>query len=160
LADSGQRRRIEDAFAAQGISAGRLTLQGGSDRASHFAAYRKIDIALDTFPHSGGMTTLDAMWMGVPVVTWAGDTISSRLAAACLTALGLTDFVASTPEAYVDLAVAKATSLEALSRLRAGLRTRIAASEFGDSARYCRAVEAAYREMWRLWCSARASHAD
>jgi predicted O-linked N-acetylglucosamine transferase (SPINDLY family) len=159
LADTSQRKRLKDAFAAEGVSAGRLKLLVGSDRASHFAAYQKIDIALDPFPHGGGMTTLDALWMGIPVVTWAGQTISSRLAAASLTASGLTDFIANAPETYVDLAVAKATNVEALSRLRTNLRTQIAATEFGDCARYSRAVEAAYREMWQRWCSAHASHA-
>ena len=155
LEDLGQRARLEEAFAAEGIAVERLKLIGGSDRESHFMAYRKIDIALDPFPHSGGMTTLDCLWMGVPVVTWRGQTISSRLAAACLTASGLSDFIADSPESYVDLVVAKAAELEALSRLRSGLRTRISTSEFGNCLRYTSAVEAAYREMWQDWCAGR-----
>ena len=151
LTDAGQRTRLEGAFVTEGISAGRLKLLADSDRASHFAAYQKIDIALDPFPHGGGMTTLDALWMGIPVLTWAGQTISSRLAAASLSALGLTDFIANAPNSYVDLAVAKATNLEALCQLRTNLRTQIAASEFGDCVRYSRAVEAVYREIWQRW---------
>ena len=154
LADPDQRARIGAILAEQGITAERVKLLGPTDRAGHFAAYQEIDIALDPFPHGGGMTTLDALWMGVPVVTWSGRTISSRLAAASLTALGLTDFIAPDPETYVELAVAKATDVEALSRLRANLRKRVSDSAFGDCAQYTRAVEAAYREMWQRWCDA------
>jgi protein O-GlcNAc transferase len=153
LEDTGQRARITSAFETEGISGDRLTLLGASDRTSHFSAYQKIDIALDTFPHSGGMTTLDALWMGVPVVTWPGRTISSRLAAASLSALALTDFVAADAEIYVKLAVAKAGDLAALARLRAGLRAHIAGSVIGDPQHYARAVESVYREIWRRWCA-------
>ena len=66
--------------------------------------------------------------------------------------LGLTDFMADSPESYIELAIAKAGDLDSLSRLRAGLRARMATSEWGDGARYCRAVEAAYRGMWQRWC--------
>ena len=108
-----------------------------------------------TFPPSGGMTTLDALWMGVPVVTWLGGTISSRLAAASLTALRLTDFIASDRKTYVELAVAKAADLRGLGRTRADLRGHIASSAIGNPLRYARAVEAVYREMWRAWCANR-----
>ena len=153
FADSSQCARIRGILEEEGIAAERTKLLDPSDRDRHFTAYREIDIALDPFPHGGGMTTLDALWMGVPVVTWAGRTISSRLAAASLTALGLTDFVAPDLGAYVELAIAKATHLDTLSRLRASLRQRVADLAFGDPARYTRAVEAAYREMWRSWCA-------
>jgi protein O-GlcNAc transferase len=153
LDDHGQRERVKTAFAAEGIAGERLTLLGASDRVSHFSAYRKIDIALDSFPHGGGMTTLDALWMGVPVVTWSGRTVSSRLAAASLSALDLADFVAADAESYVKLAVAKAGDLAALTSLRASLRVRIAGSVIGDAQRYSRAVESVYREIWRQWCA-------
>ena len=100
------------------------------------------------------MTTLDALWMGVPVVTRPGRTISSRLAAASLTALGLTDFIANSPAGYVDLAVAKARDIAALARMRMGLRGLVANSAIGDPNRYARAIETAYRAMWRDWCAA------
>jgi predicted O-linked N-acetylglucosamine transferase (SPINDLY family) len=138
---------------ASGIAAERVTLRDRSGRMGHFADYQAIDIALDPFPHGGGMTTLDALWMGVPVVTFAGRTISSRLAAASLTALALEDFIAPDLEAYVALAVAKAADLPALARLRATLRARMAGAAIGDPKRYAQAVEAAYREIWRRWCA-------
>jgi len=155
LADPAQRTRIATAFETEGVSATTLTFLGGTDRISHFAAYNAIDIALDPFPHAGGMTTLDALWMGVPVVTWAGKTVSSRWAATSLAPLGLTDFIADGPESYVEIAIARAADLESLSRLRAGLRTRMATSDWGDAVRYCRSVEAAYLEIWQRWCSER-----
>jgi predicted O-linked N-acetylglucosamine transferase (SPINDLY family) len=150
-----QQAPILSILAAEGIAAERVTLLDQGDRASHFAAYQQIDIALDPFPHGGGMTTLDALWMGVPVITWPGRTISSRLAAATLTALGLAELIAPDLERYVALAIATAADLDALAGLRAGLRPRVANSAIGDPARYARAVEAAYREMWRRWCASR-----
>lgn len=153
LSDPDQKRRIIGCFGAEGVAAERLILLAASSRDDHFAAYQAVDIALDTFPHSGGMTTLDALSMGIPVVTWAGQSISSRLAASCLTALGLTDFIANDAAGYVELARAKSADIEAIGRLRAGLRDRLTTSEFGDGARYARAVESAYREMWKTWCS-------
>jgi protein O-GlcNAc transferase len=89
----------------------------------------------------------------VPVVTCVGSTIPSRLTAASLTALGLSDFVAPDLDAYVELAIAKARDFDALGRLRASLRERIAGSDFGDPVRYARVVEAAYRTMWQRWCA-------
>jgi len=131
----------------------RVTIVDQGDRAAHFAAYRDLDIALDPTPHGGGMTTLDALWMGVPVVTCPGRTISSRLAAASLTAAGLHDYIAPEPDHYVELAIAKASDLPALAELRMTLRARIAGTAFGDPVRYARAVEGQYRSMWRRWCA-------
>src|SRR5262249_26021410 len=89
LADPWQQGRIRELLEREGVAAERVTLLGLSSRAAHFAAYGEIDLALDPFPHGGAMTTMEALWMGVPVVTWTGSIISSRLAAATLTAIGL-----------------------------------------------------------------------
>lgn len=151
--DISHETRVRDILKSEGISGERVMTRMRVRRRQHFAAYDEIDIALDPFPHGGGMTTLDALWMGVPVVTWRGPTICSRLAAASLTALGLTDFIASDVESYVALAVAKANDLGALAKTRAGLRERVANSAIGNPERYARAVEAAYVEMWRDWCA-------
>jgi predicted O-linked N-acetylglucosamine transferase (SPINDLY family) len=154
LVDSGQQARLNAVLAENGVTSERIVLTGWRERSAHFAAYNEIDIALDPFPHGGGMTTLDALWMGVPVVTFTGCTISSRLAGASLSAVGLTDFIASDLEGYVALATAKARDLSALARLRACLRPRLKASAFGDPARYAATVEAAYRTMWQRWVTA------
>jgi protein O-GlcNAc transferase len=149
---ASQQEPILAALADEGVAPERVTILNQGSRAAHFEAYGDLDIALDPFPHSGGMTTLDALWMGVPVVTCPGRTISSRLAAANLTAAGLEDYIASNFDDYVELAVAKARDLRALAELRGTLRGRIANTEFGDPQRYARAVEKRYRAMWQLWC--------
>jgi protein O-GlcNAc transferase len=155
LALAHSRNSIAGALAEQGISADRVTLLGPVSRAAYFAAYGDIDIALDPFPHGGGMTTLEALWMGVTVVTAPDRTISSRLAAATLTAAQLTDFIASDHRQYVELAVKKARDLPPLAELRLSLRDRLADTEFGNPLRYARAVEKQYRAMWQRWCSTR-----
>jgi predicted O-linked N-acetylglucosamine transferase (SPINDLY family) len=153
LSDSTQRGRIVAVLRTHGVSPDRVTLLGWRDPTEQFETYRHIDLALDPFPHGGAMTTLEALWMGVPVVTCAGRTIPSRLSAASLTALDLSDFIAPDLETYVELAVAKARDLDALGRLRASLRERVTTSDFSDPVRYARAVEAVYRRMWRRWCA-------
>jgi protein O-GlcNAc transferase len=155
LGEPAQRDRVMALFVQNGVEPERVQLLGPSTRLGHFTGYNEIDIALDTFPHGGGMTTLDALWMGVPVVTAPGRTISSRLAAASLTAADLADFVAPDLDSYVELAVSKACNLPALAELRANLRARVESCEFGDPVRYARAVEAAYCDMWQRWCAER-----
>jgi predicted O-linked N-acetylglucosamine transferase (SPINDLY family) len=152
-----QRSAIVGTMAEEGISDDRVTLLGHVDRADHFALYREVDIALDPSPHGGGMTTLDALWMGVPVVTAPGRIPSSRIAAASLTAAGLSDFIAPDHQGFVQLATDKANDLASLAQLRAGLRDRVANTEFGDPVRYTRAVERHYRSMWRRWCEGQKS---
>ena len=85
--DSGQQARLSSVLMENGVAPECVLLTGWRERSAHFSAYNEIDIALDPFPHGGGMTTLDALWMGVPVVTFTGRTISSRLAAASLSGL-------------------------------------------------------------------------
>ncbi|MEO5375132.1 MAG: hypothetical protein H7840_12760 [Alphaproteobacteria bacterium] len=152
LQGEDQRRRIAEAFAAHGVAAERLTLLGASSHAEHLAAHARVDIALDPFPQNGGISTLEAIWMGVPVVTLAGSTPSGRNGAALNAALGLHRFVAATPEAYRDIAVAMAADRAGLADLRSSLRQRLATSPLCDHQRYTRAVEDAYRGLWRLWC--------
>jgi len=105
-----------------------------------------VDIALDTAPYSGGTTTCDALWMGVPVITEPGERSVSRSAASVLSTLGLADWIAA-PQEYVALAAGKANDAAGLARLRAGLRARMQASPLMDEAGFTRALEAAYRSM-------------
>jgi len=93
--------------------------------------------------------------MGAPVITMPSRTISSRLAAATLTALDLSEFIAADLESYVALACATASDFDKLARVRSTLRARLSNSQLGDAARYTRAVEGAYRKIWRSWCAAR-----
>lgn len=149
------QRRIRDAFEGHGIAAERIRFLGGSPRPDHVAAYRLVDLGLDPLPHGAGVTALDGLWMGVPLVTLCGERIPARMGASFLTTLGLTDFIATTPEDYVALAVGHAKNVARLADLRATLRGRMAASALGDHRAYCRAVESAYRAMWRRWCATR-----
>jgi predicted O-linked N-acetylglucosamine transferase (SPINDLY family) len=134
------------------VVAERLTILGATSRQEHLAAYAQVDVQLDTFPQSGGVTTLEGLTMGVPSVTLLGRGITGRISASFLTSLGLADLVAETPDAYVDVAVRLAGDLDRLSRERSTLRERLLASPVGDAQAYTRAVEQAYRTLWRAWC--------
>jgi len=149
------QRRIREALVAGGVAADRIDFRGGSPRNEHVAAYADVDLALDPFPHGAGVAGLDGLWMGVPMVTLCGERIPSRMGASFLTTLGLTEFIAATPEEYVTRAVRHATDLRRLAQVRAALRARLQASPLVDHRAYCRAVEEAYRVMWRCWCATR-----
>ena len=112
-----------------------------------------MDIALDTFPYHGTTTTCEAMWMGVPVVSLAGQRHVSRVGVSLLNNVGLPELVANTPEEYVRIAVDLANDLPRLQELRSTLRQRMEQSPLMDAPRFARNVEAAYRQMWRKWCA-------
>ena len=118
------------------------------------ATYNRIDVALDPFPYSGGLTTCEALWMGVPVVTCPGETFASRHSLSHLANVGLEELVAQGPEDYVARAVEWATHLDWLSELRQGLRARVAASPLCDGPRFATHLLAALRGVWREWCEA------
>ncbi len=149
--DSRNRENLRAGFADLGIDPERIVLEGFSSHEAHLGACGGIDLALDTFPQNGGITTWETLWMGVPVLAMAGNKPPSRISAAILHALGLDDWIAEDEEDYLRRAVASAADLTALARFRQGIRSRIAASAAGDPERYTLTVEAAYREMWRRW---------
>lgn len=154
LSRPGAAARLQRAFAAHGIAAERLALSAFiPDVAGHLAAYGEIDVALDPFPYNGTTTTIEALWMGVPVVTLRGARHSARVGASLLSQVGARDLVAETPADYVAKAVALADDRAALAGLRQQLRPRLLASPLCDCAGFTRALEAAYREMWRRWCA-------
>ena len=139
---------LRAAFLAHGIAAGRLDLRGGSRHRDLLAQYGDIDIALDPFPYTGGLTTCEALWMGVPVVTLAGVTFAGRHSTSHLSNVGLSDWVAADTGAYVAMAVARARDLTDLAGLRAGLRGRMAASPLCDGPRFGRALGEALQRAW------------
>lgn len=114
-----------------------------------------VDIALDTTPYSGGTTTCDALWMGVPVVALRGNHSISRSAASILSTAGLADWIASTPEDYVRLAAEFARNEALLAELRGSLRQKMRRSPIMDETAFVRDLEGAYRTMWRAWCAGR-----
>jgi predicted O-linked N-acetylglucosamine transferase (SPINDLY family) len=147
------REHVRGIFNAQGIEADRLDLQGWQrDRLSHLALYGEMDIALDTFPYNGTTTTCDAFWMGVPVITLAGQTHVSRVGLSLLSNVGLSETIATTTDEYIGLAIALAQDRDRLKTLRLGLRQRMRISPLMDAPGFARSVEAAYRQMWRNWC--------
>jgi protein O-GlcNAc transferase len=135
-------------FAAHGIGAQRLDLRGWQPAdADHLAAYRDIDVALDTFPYNGTTTTCEALWMGVPVLSFSGRGHAARVGASLLTSAGLPDWHAGSEADFRDLAVEAVSDTKSLAELRAGLRAQLSASRLCDGLTYARDVESAYRAM-------------
>ncbi len=151
--EGAARSRVLAHFAAGGIGSSRIEFTGKLSRADYLTLYRRIDIALDPFPYNGHMTTCDALWMGVPVVSLAGETPVSRGGLSLLTNAGLPELVAFKAEEYLRIARELAGDLPHLAALRAGLRTRLQASPLMDAARFTRGLENAFRTMWREWCA-------
>ena len=152
FAEEPTRNAFAERFARRGIPANRLIMVYTQPQTKTWAAYGEIDIALDPFPHNAGTTTIEALYMGVPVVSLADRPSVGRFGAMILGALGLDDWVMPTVEAYVDRAVAAAADLPALAKLRADLRPRFEASAMFDAPGLARAVEEGYLELWRDWC--------
>ncbi len=148
--------RHREALLAQfrdgGIAPDRIEFAERLAHALYLERYNDLDLALDPFPYNGGTTTMDALWMGVPVVTLAGRTAVGRGGVSILSNLGLPELIARTPEQYVARAVAMAGDLDRLAALRAGLRERMQSSPLLDGQGYAAAVEAAFRLMWKNWC--------
>lgn len=156
LSDPGTAAMLRARFAAAGIDPARLDLVGFiKDGAGHLAAYNRIDIALDPHPYNGTITTCDTLWMGAPLVTLAGGRHAARVGASLMTAIGLPDLVAATPDRYAAIAAELAGDLTRLMRLRMGMRERVRTSALCDEARFMRSLETAYRLMWRGWCDRR-----
>jgi len=153
------RRRTEADFAAAGIGPDRLELRGRSTHAETLAEYAGVDVALDPFPYGGGATSLDALWMGAPVVTLAQDRVASRQTLGFLTELGLEDLAATSEDQYVAIAKALAADPARRAELRRSLRPRMAASPLTDAQAFTPGLEQAYRQMWRRWCEGQAPEA-
>ncbi len=139
-------------LAAAGIDPGRVTLRGASDHRTHLSAYADVDIALDPFPYSGGLSTCEALWMGVPTVTLPGRSFASRHTLSHQENAGLSGWAAASKEQYVALAVARASDLDELATLRGGLRAQVAASPLCDAPRFGRSLGEALRNTWQAWC--------
>ncbi len=156
FADARLRADLDQRFARHGVDPTRVELEGPTHGMGAFLAnYNRIDIGLDPFPFNGTTTTLDALWMGVPVITLAGRTHAGRTGVSILSALGLPDLIAADETEYVRIAAALAANTPRRDELRRSLRARIAASALGDAPAFAARVDAALRGMWREWCAAR-----
>jgi len=149
LNDPSMRTMLAKRFAAHGIDAARLILEGESPRAELLAAYNRVDIALDPFPYPGGTTTIEALWMGVPVLTRRGDRFLSHVGESILHNAGLPQWIAGDDDGYVGKAVAFAAAGNDLAQQRTNLRRRLLDSPLCDAARFARHLEAAFDGMWR-----------
>ena len=148
LQDPALRQQLLGRFAGLGIAAARLQLQAAMPRTDYLAAIGQVDIVLDPFPYPGGTTTLEALWMGVPVLSLPGATALSRQGLSILQNLGLPDWVAADEADYLALAQRHAGNLAALAALRQGLRQRLLASPLCDAPRFAGHLEAALRGLW------------
>lgn len=149
FADPAIRERVWSRFAALGVARERVDLHGALPLEAHLALYHQIDIALDTFPWNGHTTTCLALHMGVPVVSLEGDRFGSRMGVSVLSRVGLTDWVATDAERYIELAIARAHDITELCRLRQRLREQLASSPLCDAVTFTRGLEAVYEALWR-----------
>jgi len=148
--------RLRERLAGFGIPAGRVDFAGRTPAvAAHLAAYGRMDIALDTFPYNGTTTTCEALWMGVPVVTLAGDRHASRVGASLLAAVGHPEWVAGDEDGYVAIASALAGDAASRAAARTGLRASLLGGPLMDHAGQAARFGAALRDMWEGWCERR-----
>jgi protein O-GlcNAc transferase len=152
LSEATVRQSVLERFAVHGIVADRLILEGAAPRAELLAAYRRVDIALDPFPYPGGTTSIEALWMGVPILTLMGDRFLSHIGESILHNAGLPEWIATDAHDYVARAISHAGDLQRMAALRQGLRQQVLASPIFDAPRFARHFEAALRGMWANWC--------
>jgi predicted O-linked N-acetylglucosamine transferase (SPINDLY family) len=152
--DGPHRQRARELLRSRGIDPDRLCFVGFLSLADYFRQYQQIDIALDPFPYTGGTTSCDALWMGVPVVSLAGQTAVSRGGLSILSNIGHPELVASDQDRYLRIAVDLASDLPRLAALRASVRKQMQKSPLMDALQFARDVEAAYRTMWRAFVEA------
>jgi predicted O-linked N-acetylglucosamine transferase (SPINDLY family) len=147
LDQASNRADMLTRFAANGIDASRLSLEGGAAHFDFLRTYDRIDIALDAFPYNGGTSTAEALWQGVPPLTFNGDRWASRTSRSILMAAGLDEWVAADQPGFEAMAIGLAPV--SLPAIRAGLRAKVAASAACDVAGLCRALEGIYGDVVR-----------
>lgn len=150
--DESAIRIFRERFEQQGVDASRIEFRGPVGLADMMAEYADVDIALDPVPYNGGTTTLQALWMGVPVVVKEGQNFVSRMGASFMRAAGLPEWVAASDEDYVAIAARTAADRQALLQLKAGLRARLQAAPAWNIDHYSRDMEHALRSMWTDFC--------
>lgn len=148
MADEKVREQVRDFVGANEVDPERLMLlPPEATTQAHLSRFAEIDIALDTFPYNGTTTTCEAIWMGVPVVTLAGQAHRSRVGASLLSSVGLGDLVARDPDEYLSVAAGLAADRQRLNIYRRTLRERMQRSPLMDARRLAASLENAYREM-------------
>ncbi|HVT81995.1 MAG TPA: tetratricopeptide repeat protein [Phycisphaerae bacterium] len=147
------RERVVRVMESHDVTHDRIDFADMSPRQQYLRLYDRIDIGLDTFPYNGHTTSLDAFWMGVPVVTRVGRTVVGRAGLSQLTHLGLPELIAQSDQEFVRIAVQLARDLPRLATMRAGLRGRMLTSILMDAGAFARGIEDAYIRMWHGWCA-------
>ena len=154
--DIGVQKRYLGLFANHGIMADRIKFSGYAPNIEFLSAYSEVDIGLDTFPYNGGFTTLEALWMGVPVVSLRENRFVGRMGETLLTNIGLKECVVDSEDDYIAKTTALASDLPRLAELRSCLRAQLLNSPICDGPGFTRDLEAAYRTMWETWCRTQA----
>jgi protein O-GlcNAc transferase len=139
-------------FQHLGIDPARIEFAGFRPRPEYLRTYHRIDISLDVLPYNGHTTSMDSLWMGVPIITLVGNTAAGRAGLSILTNLNMPDLIAQSPAEYVEIAVRLSSDLKRLADLRATLRERMTVSPFMDAPPFAGDIESAYRTMWQSWC--------
>lgn len=151
--DEAGRKELIDRFVAMGVAPERIEVIGRiPDTQDHLASYSGIDIALDSFPYNGTTTTCEALWMGVPVVTLAGDRHASRVGASILETLDLPDLIANSVDQYIEIAASLASDPAKCGELRTTMRPRMRASKLCDPRDMGRELTGVLRQMWYRYC--------
>ena len=150
--DSDVKAQVVKAFEGLGIRNDRIDIYGWLAPEDHLKLYGQIDIALDTYPFNGDVTTLESLWMGVPVISLSGKTLISRCGLGILSQAGLHALAATGVDEFVVRATALAGNLTALDKIRRSLRPRMQSSSLCDREHYARQLECIYRDIWRDWC--------
>lgn len=148
FADATVADDLRSRLAKYGIEPDRLILLGSVSRDAYFKAHAEVDMILDTFPYPGGTTTCEALWMGVPTLTLAGDTLIARQGASMMTAAGLSEWVAESKKDYLNKALSMATDVNRLSQLRMQLRETVLVSPLFNAPEFAKNMEKVLWEMW------------
>jgi predicted O-linked N-acetylglucosamine transferase (SPINDLY family) len=148
LADDGLKARLRQQFAQQGIESGRLLLEGPSSQIETMASYARVDLALDTQPYSGGLTTCEALWMGVPVVTFPGQTFAGRHSTSHMHNAGYEQFVARDLAGYIELAASWPARLDELAAIRRSMRQRTGHSKLCDAPAFAEGLSSQLCQAW------------
>jgi predicted O-linked N-acetylglucosamine transferase (SPINDLY family) len=153
IATDEDEQLLIDWFAGEGIERERLMFRRRSSIPVYLQQHFHVDICLDTFPYTGSTTVLNSLWMGVPTLTIAGDTLASRAGTTWMSHVGLEDFVVANKEEFVARGVALASDIPALAEIRTSLRERCAASAAFRPDVVAAGVSRALRIMWQRWCA-------
>ena len=148
LHESSQNDLLQKRMLQHGINPAQVSMHGPTHRKAYLEAHAGIDMILDTFPFTGGTTTCEALWMGVPTLTLAGNSLLARQGASLLLSAGLGDWVTTNKEEYISRAIALAGDKSHLAKLRATLRQQVLTSPLFDAPRFARNLENA---LWGMW---------